>query len=276
VVFEEGLGERWKLLRDDGVPTVSVAAARPSSIWSQSTSDGQRLVALGYGPSGSRPALQQTEALVSARQLGAVCTTPLGVAPTTVPPTARMVPWRDGTDSGPSDRAVLVDLADGRLVLRLLAPRRASRELAVPHRRRYGRIEQVLMLPGHLADHRRGLAILLSAPSSLLVASMDAAPSIVDADTLELPGIVRVQDRFFGRDALAVAPDRLLVATDSGVWAVRVDTARGSLRLERDGDFDGSLLRGPLAGPLRRRLAPTAADVHSANLDGQAADGGSG
>jgi len=48
--FEEGHGERWKVLRDDGVPTVSVAAPRPASAWLEPTGDGYRVAALVHQP----------------------------------------------------------------------------------------------------------------------------------------------------------------------------------------------------------------------------------
>ena len=57
LAFEEGYGERWKVLRDDGKPTVSLPAPRPASAWLEADGEGFRIGALAYEPDGSTDSL---------------------------------------------------------------------------------------------------------------------------------------------------------------------------------------------------------------------------
>lgn len=250
VVFEEGLGERWRLLRDDGVPTASVAASRPASVWSYPRDAGLEILALGHGPAGGGPALQRLEGLVSAEQGVRVCTRPLRVAPTTIPPTARMVPWRPADDTASTELALVVDLAAGRPLIHLLGPAGPLAKAMLGVRQRFGRLEQALALPGPRRGRRGLVVLLMSRPSAVVVATADADFARVSAAMLELPGATRVEDRFFGRAALGVAANRVLAATDAGVWAIGIRSQGREVSLALDRRFDGSRLRGPLAGPL--------------------------
>lgn len=259
LLFADGLGERWKLLRDDGVPTASVSAARPTSAWSLAATDEQRVMALGYGAPGARPTLQLTTARLSSRAIESLCVEPLGVAPTSTPPSARLLPWRMDRDQGAADGALVLDLAAGRLTLRPVEESGARPAIAVPIGNRSKRIEQALRLPpGPRSRHRR-LALLLNGPGAVAIVELAPhEPRPTASSTLRLPGTVRRQDRYFGRDALALGPDRLLVGTDDGVVAVSLQGAGPTLRSTADDRFDGSGLRGPLAGPLQtpRRAQP--------------------
>lgn len=247
VVFHEGYGDQWRLLRDDGVPTASVAAASPASVFSELTPQGQRIFALGYGPPGSRPVLRLTEGHVSAERITAICTDAIGVVPTTVPPSTRMVPWPDPPDGSGDSKIVVVDLAAGRLMLHLAGPETPSQQLPVPLRGPFGHVEQTLALPRSGPDARRRIAILLSDPSTLVVLTVSEASKVAQIGELPLPGEVRRNDRFFGRDALALSSDRLLVATSAGIRAVTLRIDDDGVALGFDGEFDGPLLRGPLA-----------------------------
>jgi hypothetical protein len=264
VVFERGYAEIWKLLRDDGLPTASLAASPPASVVGRSTEAGLHLTALSYGPPGSAPALLRTQTLVTTDSLAALCSEPLCATPMTVPPSARLVRWDRRGDDGERGDSVLVDLAAGRPVLRPVAEESAGAPLPVTMGGRFGRIEQALALPPTGRQSRRRLALLLSDPTALAVIATDAGATAATGATLELPGAPRPTDRFFSRSALVLSPERLLVATDAGVWAIRTWTEGDTIRLRLDHRFAGATLRGPLAGPIQRRrrnpLPPRQAD----------------
>lgn len=252
VVFEEGYGERWKLLRDDAVPTASIAAPRPASAWSELEPDGSRVEALSYGPSGSPPAFQLVRAWATREGLDGLCTEPLGVVPQTVPLSARLAPLPTGSSPAAAWRGMLVDLRAGVPVLRLVGLGGASEAVQLTAGPLAERIEQVVALPGVHQGDRRGLAALLSRPSRLLVSSFDPALDDVRTAVVALVGQTRIHDRFFARDLLAIGSHRLLVATSAGAWAADITFGESRLHATLDVSFDGRQIRGPLAGPVRR------------------------
>ncbi len=102
------------------------------------------------------------------------------------------------------------------------------------------RVEQATALPGG-----ERLALLVTGAVDLVVVGAGAGGAPECAAALDLPGEVEPAGLFFARGLVAVGPDRVLVATSSGVSAVTVsDDCPPALAV--DPDFDGDALRGPL------------------------------
>jgi hypothetical protein len=241
LVFEEGYGERWKLLRDDGVPTVSVPAPRPASAWLVEGEEGLEVNALASVTSSSVDGLQWLRAGVSTTEIAKPEDHSLGPSAAD-PPVARMAP------SALLVGAYVVDLRQDELVLSYHEPD-GTRVDAWGLGKASGRIEQLLSM-GALGDDQERLAVLLSDPGRVVVADI-AEPSDgthwAMVRTLSLDGQVGVHDRFFARDMVAQGIARLLVATRAGVVAIEVvDRAQRPALVVNDA-FCGDELRGPLA-----------------------------
>ncbi len=251
LVFEEGYGERWKLLRNDGVPTVSLPAPRPASAWLVVGEAGLEVNALASVTSSSADRLQWLRAEVSDKQIGHPESYSLGPSAAN-PPVARMAPSALAHgDLAPGDLAqgaYVVDLRHGELVLSYHEAD-GTRVDAWVLGKATGRIEQLLSM-GALADDQERLAVLLSEPGAVVVADVgehSAATHELTVRGLALDGQVRIHDRFFARDMVARGNARLLVATDLGVVAIEVvDRAQQPALVVRD-SFWGDELRGPLA-----------------------------
>jgi hypothetical protein len=226
VVFEEGYGERWKLL--GATPTSSVIAPPPASAWLTVDVAGAAVHALGYD-AGS---LVLRTAAVGEAGIGAPSIEPLSAGPATQPPTARLVPAIGA--------ALLVDIDGDALAVRRLDGAASLVPLPAPGLR----IEAAVTLRGGQV-----LALLLSgAETTLTAVAVDAKGVVWSAAHLPLPGAVTPAPRFFGRDLAAQGDGRVLAATSMGVHAIDVslDDATG-VRLELAAGFDGSTLRGPIA-----------------------------
>jgi len=235
--FEEGYGERWKVLRDDGKPTVSVPAPRPASAWLEASGGGLRIGALAYESDGSTDGLSWVTATVTSTGVQPPETTSLGPSSAS-PPTARMVP------AALTVGVFVADLRHGELVLSLYeADGTATAAWALGAGN--GRIEQLLAMSTP-DGHTERVAMLLSGPGQVVVADIEDRSVTVSRLVLAAP--VKINDRFFGRELVAPSWDRLLVVTDLGVEAIDIldgKTQRPGLQL--DESFRGGELRGPLA-----------------------------
>ncbi len=241
LVFEEGYGERWKLLRDDGVPTVSVPAPRPASVWLVEGDEGLEVNALASVPSSPVDGLQWLRAGVSTTEITKPVDYSLGPSAAD-PPVARMAP------SALLVGAYVVDLRHEELVLSYHEPD-GTRVDAWRLGKATGRIEQLLSM-GALGDDQERLAVLLSDPGRVVVADVvepSHAAHWAMVRTLFLDGQVGIHDRFFARDMVAQGNANLLVATGTGVVAIEVvDRAQQPALVVNDA-FCGDDLRGPLA-----------------------------
>lgn len=226
VVFEEGYGERWKLL--GSAPTSSVIAPPPASAWLTVGVAGAAVHALGYDDG----SLVERAATVRDTGIGAPSIEPLPVGPATQPPTARLVPAIGA--------ALLVDVDGDSLAVRRLDGMTSRVALPAPGMR----IEAAVSLHGGQV-----VAVLLSgAETELAAVAVDATGVVQGAAHLPLPGEAAPAPRFFARDLAVQGDGRVLAATSVGVHAVdvTVDDAAG-VRVAIAAGFDGSALRGPIA-----------------------------
>jgi hypothetical protein len=229
VVFEEGYGERWKLL--GASPAPSVLAPPPVSAW------------LSIGPSGvavhglSRdPALVRRAARVSASGLEPPIEETLDAAPASLSSTARLVPAPARGD------AVLVDVVGTFLLVRLVAGASAGPAALVPLPARGMRIEAAVPF-----DDGQVVALLMSGRSEVMAIAVGADGAVTSVAHAPLPGEVTPAPTFFSRDLAAQGEGRVLAATSAGVHALRLQHHPGGVHLGLLGSFDGSALRGPLA-----------------------------
>ena len=239
VVFEESYGARWKLLGPGDGPALSVVAPRPASVWGEPEGDGLRVHALTYGDPWDDTGLDRREALVTPAGIPVPEVHPLDLAPASSPPTTRLA--RCAELGG----AVLVDVAEGAIVVALAGSAGVGPAWPIPLGSPVARIEHALVLPGTTV-----LVALASAPSRLVAAELGPDGAPLAAAAIDLPGDVRVEDRFASRDLLAVGPGRVLAATAQGVLAVAVTREAGEVVLAPDEAFAGAALRGPLEGPV--------------------------
>jgi hypothetical protein len=232
IVFEEGYGERWSLLAAG--PTVSVSAPMPAAAWLAVDPGGAVLHALTV--SADPPALERREAFVGAMGLSVPAVTPLAGAPASLPATARLVPAPAVGD------AILVDVDGASLVVRRLDGGTAGPASLVPLPSAGLRIEAAVPLRGGAV-----VALLMSGSPRVMAVAVDGS-GVWSVAHLPLPGDVAPAERFFSRDLAAQGHSRLLVATSTGVHAVRVsvDDETG-VALAVLPSFAGGSLRGPLA-----------------------------
>lgn len=233
VVFEESYGPRWRLVRSDGEPSSSVYAPRPASLATGLSPDGElRLTALTYGAEGD--AADVRVALVEPEGVTAPVVVPLSAAPASSPLAAR---WVESAGGG---QLVDVDAGSGDIVVSTFAGGGWPPWMAAGVGPGIERVEQAAALPGG-----GRLALLVTGAVDLVVVGVGAGGAPECAAALDLPGEVDPAGLFFARGVVAVGPDRLLVATSSGVAAVTVsDDCPPALAV--DPGFDGEALRGPL------------------------------
>lgn len=232
VVFEEGYGERWKLL--GSAPSPSVSAPRPASAWLTVDAHGATVHGLGYGEG----VLERRAAAVDATGIATPSVEPLSVGPATLPPTARLVAAPALGD------AVLIDIAGSALAVHRVIGAAASEASLVPLAAAGMRIEAAVPLRGG-----RVIALLLAgATAELAAVALDPAGAPWSTARLPLPGATAPETRFFSRDLAPQGDDRVLVATTAGVHAVAVtlDEATG-VHLALAPGFTGAGLRGPMA-----------------------------
>lgn len=92
----------------------------------------------------------------------------------------------------------------------------------------------------------RTLAALVSGGADLAIVRLAPGGELACAATLDLPGEVKQASSFFSRDLLVLSPDRVLVATSAGVFAVVVPDGCPMFPVP-DLGFGGDALRGPMA-----------------------------
>jgi hypothetical protein len=221
VVFEDGYGPRWKVLRDDGAPAKGVWSPRPASVWT----DGTNLHALTYGQDGA--VLERRSATIGAT--AAPSGTALWGLPATEPPSTRFTPLGDG--------GVLVDALDGDVALRWVEDDAVGAAMLLGVGPGIARVEAAAALEG---------AVIALTTDRAVIAAMENGKS-VGAASVSLPGGVRRENLFFSRDLLVTGPARALVATDAGVVAIEVQRTASGVTAFHDAQFQGAGLRGPLA-----------------------------
>lgn len=233
VVFEDGYGPRWRLVREDGTPTASVYGPRPASLATALLPDGGfRISALTYGPSGEAADLRV--ALVGPEGVEAPVTVPLVVTPPSTPPSARWVASAGGGH--------LVDVAAGDVVISTFAGGGWPPLMPVGVGPGIARVEQAAAFPGG-----ERLALATTGTVDLVIAGIGPGGAPECAAALDLPGDVEEAALFFARGLAVVGPDRVLAATSEGVFAVTVSSGCPPA-LAVDPGFDGSALRGPIDG----------------------------
>jgi len=219
VVFEDGYGPRWKVLRDDGAPAQGTWSPRPASVWAEGTT----LHALTYGADGA--ALERRSATIG--DVAEPSGTALWGVPASEPPTARFTPFEDG--------GVLVDVLDGDLWLRGVQGDAVGAAMPLGAGPAIARVEAVGALAG---------AVIALTTDRAVIAAIDNGQSVGVA-SVPLPEGVRQENLFFSRDLLVTGPDRALVATAGGVVMIGVQRTAGGVAASRDGHILD--LRGPLA-----------------------------
>ena len=231
VVFEEGYGARWRLLRADGEPSPSALAPRPMSLATESLpGGGLRVSALTYGIEGDAPDIRVAE--VGSMGVNAPVTVPVLVPPLSSPPAARWVVSAGGGH--------VVDAANGEAMITTFAGSGWPAWMPVGVGPNATRIEQAEAFSGG-----NRLALLTSGDVDLVVLSVGAGGAPECAAALEIPGEAEKAPLFFARGLVPVGAARVLVATTSGVFAVEV-SADCPPSLTIDADFVGGALRGPL------------------------------
>jgi hypothetical protein len=227
VVFEEGYGQRWKLL--GAAPGPSVIAPPPASAWIEIGPASATVHALA-----GDVALERITAQVGPAGLGppSVEVLPAGSTP---PPPARLVPAPALGD------AVLVDVAGGELEVRRVDSASVGPAARVPLGGPGARVEAALPIDGGEI-----VVLLMSSPSALTAIRLDPGGAVTSMAGVPLPGEVTQAAPFFSRDVARLGQDHVVAATSTGVYALRLTRDAGGVQLEMESAFDGSALRGPV------------------------------
>lgn len=234
VVFEASYGDRWKVLFQDQQTSLNVLAPSPASAWLTKASGGDFTIhAMSYSLVG--PIFRHTVS-VGVHTLSGLETSSLGIDPTGDPPTARMMPAPALGD------AVLFDVAESDLTVRLVKGPHAAPAFTVPLGQAGLRIEHALAFDGGEVA-----LLLLSGDSRVMALEISDAGEIKSAATLALPGVVREERRFFSHDLEAFGSHRALAATSAGVFSIRMTRSGAGVNLALDPSFAGADLRGPIA-----------------------------
>lgn len=229
---EDGNGPvpRWRLLPADGAGSVGVPGPPPASLGTALLPDGRlRISALAYGPPGG--AADMFVALVAPGGLGEPVAVPLPVSPVS----SSSARWVESAGGGQ-----IVDVSGGDVVVSTFAG--SGWPPLVPAGVGPGieRIEQAVSF----ASGTR-LALLTSGAANVVVVTLGAGGAPQCSAALDLPGEPEKAGPFFTRGLAPVGPDRLMVATSSGVLAVTISGDCPPV-LAVDPGFDGGALRGPL------------------------------
>jgi len=232
VLFEQSYGERWRLLRADAEPTRSSATPRPVSAFAVISGGPSVVHGLVAGEDGP----QWLSAPLAHGGFGERHTHPLRGLPVGASlDEVRMAPLAD--QSG-----VALLHSDGKAATLYNHDGAALRErITLPSLP--GRLEQLEAMP------QGGFALLLAEPAGVMVIERNG--TALRHAHLRLPGLTEPADGSLMRSLASVAPGRLLAATRAGVFAIDVHHDGGELWLELDAEFEGSDLRGPIAGPIR-------------------------
>lgn len=225
-----------------GASSASPVLPPPVSVWiaGGTPEDTVRIEALTLGQAGAIAPVATRQAAIATRaglapEPAAPLSTPIG-APIEDPTTARLVAIPAVGD------ALLIDVEGGVVATRRVDGAIAGEPVAVPGAIAAARVEAAVPLSGG-----RVVVAATSGPARLVAIAIDDAGAPVAGAAIDLPGGFAVADRFFSSDLLAIADDRVLVATGTGVLAVDVIAPDGAIALAIDPAFDGAALRGPLA-----------------------------
>jgi len=241
LTFEIGYGQRWRVLRDDGVPTASSPVPMPRSLWL--SPDGRSLDVVLLRTDADPARLTWGRASLDDESFEVHHEEPIAWGTKAQLAGVQATRRRDGL--------LAAVIEEGQLLLAQLRPD-AEASLVASLRvgeggvgegsAAGGRVEQVLALEPNAYEDR--FLVLLSEPARLVAVSLASGSSSV----VTLPAPVSSYAPLFSR-ALVAHDSRVWVATDDGV--VAYDWLAGDEpRLVRDPTFDGQALRGPLAGPL--------------------------
>lgn len=226
VVFQQGYGDRWRLLRDDGMPTPSSPGTPPAAGWMD---DEGWLSAYGFvGDS-----LERTWVFADDGQLDV----------------QQEQLWLQGYD--PDRTQVLPGGCLGDALVVEANPHGLSVQVlmngiaAAPDEHPTVLIGPVVAaaLIGDGCGEAAARIALLSYDRVTVVDLAGAVASLPLETELELEPMMT-------RRILGWTPQRFFVATIAGVFAIDIGSSAAPLELRWDADFEGHALRGPIAGPL--------------------------
>ena len=247
LVMFESKPERWSFVGTTAVaPSFSIEAPPPASLWAFVEADGGLHLNALSSLAGPTPRLQWARARVG-KTLSELPAKPLqGELPhgSSSPRMAWSRHFGAPLLVGLSDGVLSGALVDGNHLAGWELPRQLSSDLGG------GRIEHIEALTGPgQANQVEHFAVLLSMPARLVVVALDER---VRSRVFPLEGSLHRHQPFFGRNLLARG-GRILIALREGLVALRWrPVSFDAPFIERDERFDGSGLRGPLAGPLPR------------------------
>jgi len=241
LLFEQGYGDRWRILRDDGGASASIAGAPPVSAWAWTDGQQVHLDAFGYVELGERILFEHRQTRIDGNAVAngtlSVDAMTLTLGPRSTPPSARVIA---GGDWG---HALIIDREDGSLTTQALhgalaeAPRRIALSSGVG--------ELVTARP--LDDQSRRIAILCAAPAQLWV--LDLESDHYDLAMLPLPWQQAAAAPQLTRQLVALGRDRVVVAGPDQLIAVIITRSEAGLTLNFDQYFQAHNLRSPIAGP---------------------------
>lgn len=221
----------WWLLSSSGAPSLAAYSPLPASVTTSLLADGRlRVTALTHGASGD--AADMRIALVDAGGVSAPVTVPLPGSPVSVPLSAR---WAEVAGGGQ-----IIEAAGGDVVVSTFAGSGWPPRMGAGVGPGIERVEQAVSF----ADGER-LALLVSGVADVVILGVGAGGAPECAAALDLPGAPEPAGPSLARGLVVVGPERVLAATQGGVFLVAISAACPP-SLAVDPGFDGSGLRGPI------------------------------
>jgi len=208
LVFEEGYGHRWRVIRNDGKFRPSIGVALPTSVLVDSSTNS--LLALVHDDRFS----------IARARLDAPLEVDLKPIETSLSDSARVLP-RAIVDVGPK-------------LVRFDGSTQSLAKSDAP-------VVAALSLDGD------SIAVILTEPASLHACALSPEGDLEGHDIATLEGRVDGRDRMFTRALVRVGRHRVVVATTAGLYAYDLVGERSTLRLRRDETFRRGSLRGPIA-----------------------------
>lgn len=221
----------WWLLSSPGAPSLAAYSPLPASLATLLLPDGRlRVTALTHGASGD--AADMRVALVDAGGVSAPVTVPLPVAPVSAPLSAR---WAEVAGGGQ-----IIEAAGGDVVVSTFAGGGWPPWMAAGVGPGIQRVEQAVSFAGG-----ERLALLVSGAADVVILGVGAGGAPECAAALDLPGAPEPAGPSLARGLVVVGPERVLAATQGGVFLVAI-SGDCPPSLAVDPGFDGSGLRGPI------------------------------
>lgn len=237
VVLGGDLGEdlggepAWWLLSSSGAPSLAAYSPLPASVTTRLLPDGRlRVTALTHGASGD--AADMRVALVDAGGVSAPVTVPLPVSPVSAPLSAR---WAEVAGGGQ-----IIEAAGGDVLVSTFAGGGWPPWMAAGVGPGIERVEQAVSFAGG-----ERLALLVSGAADVVILGVGAGGAPECAAALDLPGAPEPAGPSLARGLVVVGPERVLAATQGGVFLVAI-SGDCPPSLAVDPGFDGSGLRGPI------------------------------